>query len=108
MYHRTQQLLHSLVKSNVIQTDNGYQVEIYFDASALDYSYKIINGIRYPHNGASGDDVMQAAMHGGHGAVGYKIAATTTPIWDESMNILDAELYNMIKQALIAEGIPIR
>lgn len=108
LYERTQQLLHSLVKSDVISTGNGYKVEVYFDVSALDYSYKYINGEMYANDGASGEDVMQAAMSGGHGASGWKIAATTTPIWDKSIGIISTEVYDMIKQALISEGIPIK
>lgn len=108
LYERTRQLLHSLVKSNVILTANGYEAEIYFDTSKLDYSFKYINGHKYPHQGASGEDVMQAAMSGGHGASGLKIAATTTPIWDKSIGIINTEVYNTIKQALISEGIPVK
>lgn len=108
LYERTRQLLHSLVKSNVTPTANGYEAEVYFDASKLDYSFKYINGQKYPHQGASSEDVMQAAMNGGHGAVGWKIAATTTPIWDKSVGLISAEVYDVIKQALISEGIPVK
>ena len=108
LYERTRQLLYSLVKSDVISTKNGYKSEVYFDASKLDYSFKYINGQKYMHQGASGEDVLQAAMHGGHGAVGWRIAATTTPVWDKSIGLISKDIYNMLKQALILEGIPVK
>lgn len=108
LYERTRQLLHSLVKSNVTPTSNGYEAEVYFDASKLDYSFKYINGQKYQNQGANGEDVMQAAMNGGHGATGWKIVVTTTPIWDKSIGLISAEVYDVIKQALISEGIPVK
>lgn len=108
VYERTKQLLHSLVKSDIKSTSNGYEAEVYFDATQLDYSFKYLNGQKYQHQGASGEEVLQAAMNGGHGAVGWKIAATTTPIWDKSIGLISAEVYDFIKQALILEGIPIK
>lgn len=36
-YIRTQQLLHSLVRSGVKSTGNGYEAEVYFDAGLLNY-----------------------------------------------------------------------
>ncbi len=108
LYERTRQLFHSLVKSELVPTTNGYQAEVYFDASKLDYSFKYLHGQKYPNHGANGEDVIQAAMHGGHGAAGWNIAATTTPIWDKSMEIIHAKIYDRIKQALISEGISIK
>lgn len=107
-YERTRQLLHSLVKSDIIPAANGYEAEVYFDASKLDYSFKYLNGKKYPHHGASGEDVLQAAMNGGHGASGWKIASVTTPVWDKSIGLIDEKFYNVIKQALISEGIPVK
>lgn len=108
MYHRTRQLLHSLVKSEIVATDNGYETRVYFDASSMDYSFKFLRGQMYSHNGASGEEVLDAAMHGSHGATGWKIADTTTPVWDTSMNALKSEFRDMMKAELIANGIPVK
>ncbi len=108
MYQRTKQLLHSLVKSEVIPTANGFEAEVYFDTGRMNYSFKMLGKKMYPNNGPSGEEVLQAAMQGGHGAAGWNIAATTTPVWSESVGMLDPEVYEMIKQALAANGIPVK
>lgn len=99
-YERTYQLFHSLVKSDIIPTSNGYKAEVYFDLSSLDY----VTGAR-----PSGEQVMQAAEWGRHGAMGLAVADFKgTSIWHEPLEILDAEAINTLKRMLISEGIPIR
>ena len=93
-YIRTEQLLRSLVKSEVIKTPTGYIAQIYFDASSMEYK------------GWSGERVLHEAMVGGtHG--GY-VAPKNTKIWEESLSVLKTETYPMLKKALIDAGIPIK
>ena len=99
MYERTYKLLHSLVKSDVVSTGNGYKAEVYFD---LDYLYT---------TGAqpSGEDVMFEASHGGHGAKGLKVVnGGGEDAWFTPLEILDAEAIEILKNMLISEGIPIK
>ena len=99
-YERTYQLFRSLVKSDIIKTANGYKAEVYFDLSSLDY----VTGSR-----PSGEQVMQAAEWGRHGAMGLAVADFKgTSIWHEPLAILDAQAINILKKMLISEGIPIR
>lgn len=100
MYERTYQLFQSLVKSDIIKTGNGYEAKVYFDLSSIDYT----TGSR-----PSGEQVMQAAEWGRHGAMGLAVADFKgTSIWHEPLEILNAEAINILKKMLIAEGIPIR
>lgn len=100
MYERTYQLYSSLVKSEIVSTGNGYEAKVYFDLSSLSY----ITGSR-----PSGEQVMQAAEWGRHGAMGLAVADFKgTSIWHEPLEILNAEAINILKKMLIAEGIPIR
>jgi hypothetical protein len=99
MYERTYKLLHSLVKGNIVSTDNGYKAEVYFN---LDYLYT---------TGAqpSGEDVMFEASHGGHGAKGLKVVnGGGEDAWFTPLEILDVEAIEILKNMLIAEGIPIK
>ena len=99
MYERTYKLLHSLVKSDIVPTGNGYKAEVYFN---LDYLYD---------TGAqpSGEDVMFEASHGGHGAKGLKVVnGGGEDAWFTPLEILDAEAIEILKNMLIAEGIPIK
>lgn len=103
VYERTYQLLSSLVESEIISTGNGYQVQIYFDASRLDYSMKLINGTPVPNKGWSEEKTLEAAMNGSHG--GY---TSGTPIWSESVAALDANMIIILKQSLVSAGIPVK
>lgn len=106
-YIRTYQLLHSLVKSNIIPTGNGYEARVYFDIGALNYE----KGYMYLQHTAehgmlgyatwSGAKVLDTAMHGSHG--GY---VSGTPIWEVSMAKLEPILDLLLKE-LKAAGIPI-
>lgn len=102
-YDRTYQLLHSLVKSEIVQSKNGYKAKVYFDYDSLKY----LDG-----NRPSGYQVMEAASQGLHGAIGneflYVHGNTGVGIWDDPVQILDAKAIEMLKDMLIAEGIPIK
>lgn len=93
-YERTLQLLHSLVKTNVKSTKNGFEAEIYFDASTLDYATGTW----------SGETVLNVAMksrvpHGGYSG--------GTAVWTTSREIL-GNIFELLEQELEAQGIPIK
>lgn len=97
-YERTYQLLRSLVKSKVVSTGNGWEAEVYFDVSAL----------KYMTGKWDGDQVFRVAAHGIHpvrrdrgGPVGG------TAIWNDPIMLLDARAIEILKQSLIAAGIPV-
>lgn len=98
-YKRTRQFLESLVKSQIVSDGKGYKVEIYFD---LNYIYET-------GSNPSGEQVMQAAEWGRHGAMGLAVADFKgTSVWHESLGILDAKAINILVDMLRAEGIPIK
>lgn len=99
VYERTSQFLHSLVKSGVKKTSNGYEAEVYFD---LGYIYETASR-------PSAEQVMQAADFGRHGAMGLAVADFKgTSVWHEPLEILDETAIKMLVDMLIAEGIPIK
>ena len=109
VYERTEQLLHSLVKSEIASNGSGYTCHVYFDLDKIDYSYKYINGKRYKNDtskvgGTKGivGLAMESYTHGGF------IANENTAIWTESMNVLNREKFNILKSCLIDSGIPIK
>ncbi len=109
-YHRTYQLLQSLVQSRIVSDGSGYKAEIYFNLDALSYD----------GGNPSGEQVMAAASQGLHGAIGkipnskynsdfqYIPGNSGIGIWDDPVEILDAEAINILKNMLIAEGIAIK
>ncbi len=104
-YIRTQQLLHSLVRSGVKQVGNGFKAEVYFDIGALNYVTGVIQtqkGVGYAT--WDGETVLNVAMAGGLPHGGY---AGGTAIWSESMAKL-GNIFEILRQELIAQGIPIK
>lgn len=99
VYERTNQFLNSLVRSRIVPDGKGYKAEVYFD---LDYIY-------YTGSNPTGEQVMQAADYGRHGAMGLAVADFKgTSIWYESLAELDAKAINILVDMLRAEGIPIK
>lgn len=102
-YIRTQKLLNSLVKSDIRYVGNGFEAEVYFDEAQLNYQTGVIptqHGTGYATWGA--DEVLDTAMHGSHG--GY---IDGTAIWGTSQAIL-GDIYVLLRNELIAQGIPIK
>lgn len=110
IYNRTYQLLQSLVQSQVVSDGKGYKVEVYF---ALD-------NLSYAGGNPSGEQVMEAAAQGYHGAIGdmpykdgkflYMHGEKGISVWDGPQGPilrLSKEAYDMLEQMLIAEGIPV-
>lgn len=98
-YQRTNQFLNSLVRSRIVPDGKGYKAEVYFD---LDYIY-------YTGSNPTGEQVMQAAEYGRHGAMGLAVADFKgTSVWHEPLEILDAKAIKILVDMLKAEGIPIK
>ena len=99
MYVRTQQLLHSLVKTGVQKVGDGYEAYVYFDYNSLNY-----------RTGAnpSGYQVMVAAADGKHGADGLRTVDGDTSVWTQPVMQIRQDLRDMLQQALIRAGIPIK
>lgn len=108
IYERTGQLLQSLVQSRIVSDGKGYKAEVYFDLDSLSYE----------GGNPSGEQVMAAASQGYHGAIGkmpykdgeflYMHGQTGVSVWDDPIKILDAKAIEILKNMLIAEGIPIK
>ena len=103
-YIRTQQLLHSLVKSDIKKVGNGYEAEVYFDDSAMKYETEHVLRKSGWYGSATwgAEEVLDTAMNGSHG--GY---IDGTAIWGTSMAVL-GDIYALIKQELIKQGIPVK
>lgn len=102
MYERTYQLYNSLVKSGVEWNgSNGYKVYVYFDYDSLNY----ITGAQ-----PSGEQVMEAAAYGGHGAEGLRVMSGNSGIniWNDPMQVISAEAIGILKRKLMEQGIPIK
>lgn len=99
VYDRTYQFLKSLVQSKIVSDGKGYKAEVYFD---LNYIYD---------TGANptGEQVMQAADYGRHGAMGLAVADFKgESVWYGSLAELDAKAINILVDMLRAEGIPVK
>lgn len=101
MYERTYQLLQSLVQSRIISSGKGYKAEVYFNFDGLNYTTG-----RQP----SGEQVMEVAAYGGHGAEGLRVVdgESGVSVWNDPLQVLDAKAVEILKNMLIAEGIPIK
>ncbi|MCM1221140.1 MAG: hypothetical protein NC548_42325 [Lachnospiraceae bacterium] len=101
MYDRTYQLYKSFVKSEITPAPHGWKAEVYFDYSQLNY----ITGLQ-----PSGLAVFEAALVGQHGAAGLKMMPGNTgiDIWDDPSLKLDSEHNNIIRQALLDAGLPVK
>lgn len=93
-YQRTSQLLHSLVKSGVKPTINGYKAEVYFDANLLNY----ITG------SWDGETVLRVTMESDVPHGGYM---SGTAIWNESQSML-GDIWVLLVKELKAQGIPLK
>lgn len=107
IYDRTGQLMRSLVKSEITQNGKGYKAEVYFD----------LDGLSYAGGNPSGEQVMEAASQGYHGAIGkmphkdkeflYMHGKTGVSVWNDPIKQLNAEAIDILVDMLKAEGIPV-
>lgn len=108
-YIRIYKLLSSLVKTEVRSTGNGWEAEVYFDASRLNYENGVMPLQHTPEHGMYGwatwgaEEVLDTAMHGSHG--GY---IGGTAIWDQSMAVLNSSMITILKNSLIKAGVPVK
>lgn len=108
-YIRTEQLLHSLVKSDVKESGNGFEVEVYFDVDGLNYP----KGETELQSGRKGyanwnkDTILDVAMTGSYGGLPHGGYAEGTAIWTESIKRL-GDVYGLLERELRAQGIPIK
>lgn len=119
VYERTYQLYRSLVRSDVRSTGMGAEAEVYFDASQLNYSIKTFfrNGGMNPftgavspsgvfvNNGWDAQATLESAAHGLHGGLAV---GDGTSIWDDPLDVLHAEGYEILKQRLREAGLPLK
>lgn len=103
LYDRTNQLLYSLVKSDVKILGNRVVAEVYFDIDGLNY----MTG-----NMPTGEEVMAAASQGVHGAIGdnllYRHGKSGVDVWNTPIIKIDAELIRILERELRAAGIPLK
>ena len=103
LYERTEQLLRSLVKSDIRSSSKGFVADVYFDLSSLNY----VTG-----NQPTGEQVMKAAAQGLHGAIGsnllYVQGDTGIGVWNDVLQALDAEAIRILRDRLVERGIPIK
>lgn len=107
-YIRTEQLLHSLVKSDVKQVGNKFVAEVYFDVGALNYDTGVVptqSGTGYAT--WDGETVLRVAMESDVPHGGY---AKGTAIWTKSQATIQTlgGVYEMLERELRMMGIPIR
>lgn len=93
-YIRTSQLLHSLVRSGIKSVGGGFEAEIYFDVGSLNYTT----------GSWDGKTVLKVAMESSVPHGGY---TGGTAVWTESMIRL-GNVFELLKQELIKQGIPIK
>lgn len=108
-YIRTEQLLHSLVKTDVKKVGNSYVAEVYFDESSLNY----VTGYVQTQSGRTGyaawdtETILDVTMTGSYSGLPHGGYASGTPIWTKSMAML-GDIYKLLKQELITLGVPIK
>lgn len=91
-YFRTSALAHSLVRTGVKSTGNGFVAEVYFETPS------------YSTGTWSGETVLSVAMESDLPHGGYMIG---TPVWSASMAEL-GDIFALLIKALKAQGIPIK
>ena len=113
-FKRTEQVLNSLVKSEVVPTKNGYEARVYFDIGKLHHP-ESFEFTRYSKRKGtvkkysierkwSEERILNSVMLKGHHIYGAK----STAVWVESMAQLNAEFMAFLKKELIDNGIPVR
>ena len=102
-YIRLQQLLHSLVRTGIKQSGNGYEAEVYFDASKLNYPNPALGKSGAYHSAdMSSEEILDLAIQGSHG--GW---VDGTAIWNDSIFWLGGDIMKLLLDELRAQGIPI-
>lgn len=108
-YIRTYQLLHSLVRTGIKKVGNGYEAEVYFDLSKLNYKkglVKLQSG-GYGWSNLSNEEILDVAMTDSFPHGRYTGADNNEPIWTSSMNEL-GNILELLETELKKQGIPIK
>lgn len=108
-YIRTEQLLHSLVKSE-IKSDgkNGYKAEVYFDVDSLNYQNgRIETQSGYGYANWDKDTILDVVMTGSYSGLPHGGRAKGTAIWTKSQAMI-GDVWKLLEQELRAQGIPIK
>ena len=110
-YIRTNQLLHSLVKSDVKKVGDGYEAEVYFDVGSMSYQRGWIetqNGTGY----AAWDKntILDVVMTGSYSGLPHGGYTNGTAIWEKSQATIATlgGVYKMLERELMAVGVPIK
>lgn len=108
-YIRTNQLLHSLVKSEVKKVGNGYEAEVYFDASLLDYVHGFVETNSDWHGYAAWDTdtILEVAMTGSYGGLPHGGWSEGTAVWTVSKERL-GNILAKLEYELKLQGIQVR
>ena len=106
-YRRTYQFLNSLVTTGVKETINGYEAEIYFDLSKINYPDPAqgLSG-KWHRKEATDKEIFDNNLTGANPHGWYPVGGT--PVWTNAFPIIDANAIDILKQELIAQGIPIK
>lgn len=118
IYERSNRMLTSLVKTNIVKTNKGFFCEVKIDEDYLSYAYPYTGrfGSSYPHDSdgrfAMGMDVINWANFrfpddrspgGNHG---YTVKVGSEGFWDRAMKEL-GDIMDILKRNLIKQGIKI-
>lgn len=118
VYERTNRLLNSLVKTDIVKIKNGFLCEVKIDEDYLNYTYPYTGKFNpsYPHDYggrfAMGMDVVNWANFrfpdddsdgGNHG---YTVSVKSGGFWDRALKEL-GEIMDILKENLIKQGIKI-
>lgn len=113
-YIRTEQLLHSLVKSEVKSDGkNGYVAEVYFDVDGLSYKTGQIEIQSTAETGRMGyaswdkDTILDVVMTGSYGGLPHGGYAKGTAIWTKSMATI-GDVWKLLEREFLIQGIPVK
>lgn len=115
-YIRTEQLLHSLVRSGIEPNGkNGYKARVYFDADALDYKKGAVEIRSTGLTGRMGyavwdtDTILDVVMTGSYSGLPHGGYQEGTAIWSQSQKGMQAlgGVYEMLERELKTIGVPI-
>jgi hypothetical protein len=108
-YIRTEQLLHSLVKSEVKKVGNGYEAEVYFDESLLDYEHGWMETKAdwYGYSNWDTDTILDVVMTGSYSGLPHGGWNDGTAIWSVSRERL-GDILTKLEYELKLQGIPVK
>ena len=102
-----------MVRKRTKKVGKGYEAEVYFDVSKLNYDQGLMELKHTPEHGMygwatwDGQKVLDVAMTDNlpHGR--YRYADKNEPIWTSSMNEL-GNIWDLLEVELRKQGIPIK